>query len=258
MMRTLIIPDIHNQTGNADAWLSTVQADRVVFLGDYFDDFRDSPEIAAETAKWLRQTVETRHDWIFLLGNHDMPYLFPFDERFLLPGFTREKQKAIAAVVRGMDRSRFRLHVWLDDDVLLTHAGLHNGWLPQPERAAAEELLAEAEASVLKGQWHPLLSWGQDRGGMKWQPRVGGIIWADWKSLSPLPFCHQIFGHTPGRFVRHRTVRERSNVCVDVQNAKAAALLHHRESILDRSARRLEVLEFQDGSIMAALTLDLP
>ena len=36
-VRFLIIPDIHNETVNADHWLNTQQFDRAIFLGDYFD-----------------------------------------------------------------------------------------------------------------------------------------------------------------------------------------------------------------------------
>jgi len=40
-MRSLIIPDLHHQTENADYWLNSQRYDRVIFLGDYFDNFGD-------------------------------------------------------------------------------------------------------------------------------------------------------------------------------------------------------------------------
>ena len=58
-MRTLIIPDIHNHTQNADHWLQTQRYDRVVFLGDYFDDFHDTPGDVINTAGWLRERMDS-------------------------------------------------------------------------------------------------------------------------------------------------------------------------------------------------------
>jgi hypothetical protein len=224
-VRTLIIPDLHNHVDRAEFWISEVKPDHVVFLGDYFDDFGDNPEIAESTATWIRNAVESHLDWTFLLGNHDMPYLFPFDERFLVPGFSIPKQKAIGKAIRAMDRSRFKLHTWVGENILVSHAGLHSGWLYEQRRRVADKIITQAEQSVLHGKWHALLSWGQDRGGMTWQPSVGGIIWADWSSLEPLPFCHQIVGPTPGRAPRHRTLNGKTNLCIDINNGSACAVV---------------------------------
>lgn len=52
-MSTLIIADLHHYTENADRWLESQQFDRVIFLGDYFDDFGDNVNDARRTARWL-------------------------------------------------------------------------------------------------------------------------------------------------------------------------------------------------------------
>jgi len=56
-MSTLIIPDLHHHTENADLWLNSVQFGRVVFLGDHFDDFGDMTD-ARRTASWLARQME--------------------------------------------------------------------------------------------------------------------------------------------------------------------------------------------------------
>ena len=45
-MTTLVIPDLHHRVAAAEEWIARYPADRVVFLGDYFDDFDDTPKMA--------------------------------------------------------------------------------------------------------------------------------------------------------------------------------------------------------------------
>jgi len=89
-MRTLIIPDIHHHTQNAEHWLRSQRYDRVVFLGDYFDDFNDTARDATNTARWLRERMDATTD-IFLLGNHDAAYLFTGLPELGCAGFTQQK-----------------------------------------------------------------------------------------------------------------------------------------------------------------------
>ena len=98
-MRTLIIPDLHHHTDRADHWLTTQRHDRVVFLGDYFDDFDDDVGDARRTALWLRDRMENTDD-IFLLGNHDIAYMFPHAPELYCPGFTTAKARGIAEILR--------------------------------------------------------------------------------------------------------------------------------------------------------------
>ncbi|MBU4076480.1 MAG: hypothetical protein KKD46_06750 [Euryarchaeota archaeon] len=41
-MRTVIISDLHNRVDWIESTLSILDFDKVVFLGDYFDDFDDT------------------------------------------------------------------------------------------------------------------------------------------------------------------------------------------------------------------------
>jgi hypothetical protein len=49
-VRALIIPDLHHHTENADYWLSSQTYERVIFLGDYFENFGDDVSDARLTA----------------------------------------------------------------------------------------------------------------------------------------------------------------------------------------------------------------
>jgi len=50
-MRTLIVPDMHNRVDKVVRLITEIPHDRIVFLGDYFDDFHDTEHIAEKAAK---------------------------------------------------------------------------------------------------------------------------------------------------------------------------------------------------------------
>ena len=53
-MKYLILPDVHNRWEKVEKIIKSVKSDKVIFLGDYFDDFGDNPQIIADVADWYR------------------------------------------------------------------------------------------------------------------------------------------------------------------------------------------------------------
>ena len=96
-MRSLSIRDLHHHTENAYYWLSSQSYDRVIFLGDYFDNFGDKVRDARLTASWLRKRMDSTDD-VLLLGNHDAAYLFPNLDALYCPGFTKAKASGLPPV----------------------------------------------------------------------------------------------------------------------------------------------------------------
>lgn len=224
-MRTLVIPDLHNQTEHADYWLKTIAHDRVVFLGDYFDDFHDTADDARATALWLRERIDSLspEEAVFLLGNHDFAYLRSFDPRAYCSGYTHAKAAAIRAVLEPRHWERLRL-AHAEQGWLLSHAGFHPSLVSEP---TAEVILVQCEVALA----HPeraaaLFGAGRDRGGMQ---AVGGVLWLDWSSFVPIADLNQIVGHTPGSKVRRKHGEQSRNVCLDVRNGVAAGLLEDGE-----------------------------
>jgi hypothetical protein len=219
-MRAVIIPDLHHHVERADHWIAAVPHDRVIFLGDYFDDFGDGPADAHRTASWLANRIETTAD-IFLLGNHDAAYLFPDEPDLYCQGFTEEKSRAIGEVLGEKHWQRFQLaHV--EQGWLVSHAGFHPVWIKEP---TVERIIRRCETAMgraKRGIVDPILGNGEDRGGLQ---RFGGPLWMDWGSLRPIPSINQIVGHTPGDAVREKITDESSNYCIDVQHASVAGVL---------------------------------
>jgi hypothetical protein len=201
MPRTLIIPDIHHKTAVVDEILTREQYERVVFLGDYFDDFNDTPGLARETAEWLKRHVQNPN-FTFLYGNHDLPYRF-CASGVDCSGFTIEKWEAILPVLDRGDWDALRLHTWVDG-FLLSHAGWNLAFADSYGFVTKEHidaLCSECLIELEEGRMHPLAGVGISRGGSN---AVGGIVWQDWTELEPIAGLHQIVGHTPGIEARHK------------------------------------------------------
>lgn len=76
-MKTLIVPDIHNKVWVFDKLQTVIKnhnIDKLVFVGDYFDDWVTTPKDYRDTCEKLLEFKNT-YDCTFLLGNHDAPYL---------------------------------------------------------------------------------------------------------------------------------------------------------------------------------------
>jgi len=174
--RILVLGDIHHAWIRTEKILADLrsQYDQAILLGDYFDDFGDTPGRAAETAYWLAYSLR-QPERIHLLGNHDLPYLFPENPNLFCPGFTAEKWFAIQANLRAAPPERFQL-AHCADAWLLSHSGFAaefaGGGTPESLAARANALLRRLN----EDRYEPWLAPGVARGGS--QPK-GGITWLD-------------------------------------------------------------------------------
>jgi len=207
MPNILVIPDIHHKTRMADAILDAPtehHIDYIVFLGDYFDDFGDTPAISARTAEWLKESLG-KPNRIHLMGNHDLHYRYWRHEYMRNPytGWTSEKARAINDVLTPGDWDKLKwFHHEPAGNWLFSHAGLHPDMLPPLNSDDGEPNVCDALATACAratralelGGRHPLFRAGLARGGKQ---AVGGIVWLDWHSeFVPFHF-HQVVGHTP-------------------------------------------------------------
>ena len=197
--RTLVIPDIHNDVLRAEAAIAQLAGryERIVFLGDYFDDFGDSPDEICRVAQWLKHSVD-QPNRTHLIGNHDLAYLVP-STFTCCSGFTHEKMRAAAPVLNSIPRDRLHAAVEVDG-WLVSHAGVlpHHG-----ANHSAAEIAAWADTilrQLFAGGRPALFAAGAARGGRE---PAGGITWCDWdEEFVPTDGLHQVVGHTPGTTVR--------------------------------------------------------
>lgn len=228
-MATLIIPDLHNRIDWVEPALSSPLLkpyDNVIFLGDYFDDFGDTPEDASNSAKWLKQSI-SRPNRIHLYGTHDIWYRFPDNPFISASGNTEEKSDAINHILTKEDWDLLRLYHY-EQDFLFTHAGLHNYLI---NKYAFENKLTtrgeiidrivkpateKALIDVSNNKPNEWLNAGFARGGMQ---VAGGITWLDWDDeFEPVPGLNQIVGHTQLSHPGEKIIRNSKNYCLDTKN----------------------------------------
>jgi predicted MPP superfamily phosphohydrolase len=128
-MRWLILPDIHDKLRRATQIVEREPHDRLLLMGDFFDDFRTGVTDAADTANQVKRWLNSPNT-ACLLGNHDMSYGWCRQNRRLLcPGYDAAKWIAVNATVTTRDWQKFKLHAWLEGD--------RGGMAGEPRRGAS-------------------------------------------------------------------------------------------------------------------------
>lgn len=210
MARKLIVPDIHNEWQVIKTFLEKYGEDfeERYFLGDFFDDFDDNPYIAMETAKFIKWLLDDPRNNL-CMGNHDVPYRYPYNRTVSCPGWTVEKSLEVGKVLDFKDWEKIKLAYWVDN-WMLSHAGIHPYFFgfPRVELDITPELVFQVCNKAIEkmevNSWHSIMMAGMDRGFHG--QMVGGITWLDWEELMHIPNLNQIVGHTPNRYPQFKAI----------------------------------------------------
>lgn len=220
-MKTIVIPDIHQNIRLVDAVLAKEKHfDEVVFLGDWFDSFHQPPQVAyfPDTCRYLRNLIlehPERKKFVFLLGNHDISYIYHNNHASYRPvehtdcyfcsGFTRLKAIMFRQEFfdEGLGDSFFMQHfrpAHFSQGVALSHAGFHRAHLKPGE--TLQDLINNRLPNIWRrfrhyrtpGNWL-LSAAGYARQG---DSEIGGLLWLDWRQEFPIHpnLGPQILGHT--------------------------------------------------------------
>lgn len=183
-MRTLIIPDVHEQIDKLE-WIEVKyvpEAGRVVMLGDFFDSFFDRH--SARIATWLYQHLDDPK-YTICWGNHDISYAF--GGGFRCSGYDWHTQAAADRLSRD-DWRKMQVYTKVGK-FLVSHAGFHPKLI-----SLADPLLAEAAIEAgFAGIQDPIWGAGASRGGRNLR---GGPVWLDWNEEFEAFEIPQIVGHT--------------------------------------------------------------
>lgn len=200
-MKTLVIGDIHNRVDWIEPFLQSVEHDNVIFLGDYFDDFGDTPDDATKTAEWLAKSVLTDNR-IHLIGNHDQPYKYVgnlFFDNF--HGFTNNKSKAINKVF-----NKYNTNIWskikyahfdFKYNYIYSHAGLTAKLFPfcpvkGPDLKKYSDIISNGEQTLVDNDQACVPIFTNNIDGS-----YSGITWIRPESMEIIPTVSQVVGHTP-------------------------------------------------------------
>lgn len=226
-MKTLVFSDVHNRTEEVSKIISKVSnPDLIISLGDWFDNFGDTPDDAEKTARFVK-ALTLNKNFIWILGNHDAPYFYPKCNYAWCRGQTKDKLKAINKVFG--DKKPFKLYHF-DEYYLYTHAGLNPYFLPKSGFCPLwlEERANRAMSNMEKGLYDEFVGVGASRGGLQ---TFGGITWQDFDEFIPIPGVNQVFGHTKGVEPRQILGESSVNWCLDTNNKHYAVIEDSRITI---------------------------
>lgn len=231
-MKTLIIPDIHCKWQEANYIIKKYKdVDEVVCLGDYFDDFDDSPGLNKRTAKWLIDFISKKNH-IALLGNHEFNYLYG-KKIDICSGYSSSKNEIINRIMQEKHWKKL-LPFYKTQGWYLTHAGITAPLIVHPIKGWNEDyfngIIQEDMNKISSGGVGTLFRCGQMRGGYF---AYGGITWCHFpEEFEPIEDIKQIFGHTPGDIPKQ--YKKTDNWCLDTN-------LNHIGIIENNKLRVLEV-----------------
>jgi len=204
---TLHISDIHENMEKLALILKKIEYNHVIFHGDYVDgkDGKHSITKCEYMLYWINQHIFDK-DKTFLIGNHDLQYLYPMDY-YNCSNYDYRIREMIKnhELFKPERRERLLFHV-THNGFLCSHAGLHPSFELKdlPSNKELHEL-------CLKKKETEFLGVGYNRGG--YQP-YGGLTWLDWKSeFEPRKDIKQIVGHTRNT---KKSIRENDgNFCIE-------------------------------------------
>lgn len=203
-MKTYVIGDIHNHVNWIETFLEENDHDQVIFLGDYFDNFGDTPQIAMITAQWLVRSV-TKENRIHLMGNHDMPYRFPDNPRMKCPGWDTEKHQMVKQIFDFQETitgenpwNKIKLaHFDHEHQFIFSHAGLteklfKTNPIHGPELESHERKIDNALSEYIKNRlsMNPVALQNADY-------TYDGITWIRPSNIRLITGVTQVVGHTP-------------------------------------------------------------
>ncbi len=126
-MKTVLIGDIHGH----DTWKHIVNqeqdADKFIFVGDYFDSFTVPGLVQCQNFQDIIEfKTTTDKSVILLIGNHDYHYFPEIGEN----GCSGYQARMAPTIQHIIDTNREHLQMaYQFDDILVTHAGVSSEWL---------------------------------------------------------------------------------------------------------------------------------
>ena len=227
----IVIPDIHQDINFVEKILNKhyTEGDTVLFLGDYYDTLNKNLPGVKKVSEFLNELYKNK-DFIFLMGNHDIPYYEayalarsknadfahkPF--KYWCTGYTNNKAKRI---YKSLDYDFFRSMklFYQKHGYTFSHAGF-SPYVFSPGKSIEENLDVWGEECINLHRTinTPVVSRiyqvGPSRGGRF--VRAGGPVWLDFTDeFEPIDGFPQIFGHT-GRKKTIFQCEKEMNFCID-------------------------------------------
>ena len=221
-MKIAAIGDIHGK--NLWKIFESVknQYDKIIFMGDYVDDFNLSDNIIIKN---LNEIIDFKKENIekvvLLLGNHDNQYLFEKFPKTRCSGY-RPSINVLLNNIFTSNKNLFQFS-YQYNDLLFTHGGLitefYNNLTKQIEKEENQNY-SEYLNFIGKNKISMLFDVSNYRGG---SDEHSGIFWADWieminqKNILPV---NQVIGHSARHGGKFKKINKKFIVNIDILDHK--------------------------------------
>ncbi len=128
-MKIVAIGDIHGHSGWRAIVSANLDADKIIFIGDYFDttDPNILPRDQQENFKDIIAFKKANMDKVVLLfGNHDFHYLGITNREY--SGFQKLHKYDIRELINSAINERLLQMCYIHDNILFVHAGVTRTW----------------------------------------------------------------------------------------------------------------------------------
>lgn len=127
-MKIVVIGDIHG----SKKWKKIVEkeenADKIIFIGDYFDSFDFKPIEQIENYKNIHEYKLNNPAKVeLLIGNHDFHYMSGIEDEY--SGYNREVAYQYNELIQNSLNENFLKICHVEDKFMFTHAGVSKTWL---------------------------------------------------------------------------------------------------------------------------------
>lgn len=127
-MKTVVIGDIHGKSCWRDIIKQQQDADKVVFIGDYFDCFENVSTLSQISN--FKSIVELKkadpNKYVILIGNHDWHYMANFCGRTAYSGYQSFSWPDIRDAIESV--KQYLQICYVQDEFVFSHAGISKSW----------------------------------------------------------------------------------------------------------------------------------
>lgn len=213
-MTTIVLGDIHGRKIWKDIVAKETSADRIIFIGDYFDSF-DIPGVEQldnfnEIIGWVRglKWGGSKQEVILLTGNHDASYTKGFEES--CSGFQPRLSDSFELALSSA-KDELQMCFVDENDIVFSHAGFTRTFLR--ESIGYSHKFGKKEEELVNELWKTQprkfnFYWG-DRSGYG-DNKHQSCIWVRPQSLYADQISNlQVVGHTGVEKINHPQKSER-------------------------------------------------
>lgn len=128
MNKIIIIGDIHAKPVWENILKANENADKVIFMGDYFDCFENVSYVTQikNFEAICKLKIDNPNKYIILIGNHDFHYMKGFSDS---QGYSGYQYLGALEIKESVNKYTYLMQMaHQEDKYLFTHAGITNKW----------------------------------------------------------------------------------------------------------------------------------